>query len=326
MAKETVLYLVIPCFNEGGQEGALPLTAPLFLAELERLISQQKIADASRILFVDDGSNDGTWEAIENLAMQDGHFAGIRLSRNRGHQNALLAGLMEARGACDVAISLDCDGQDDLGAIEKMIDEYDSGSDIVYGVRSKRDSDTAFKRWTAETFYKLLQAMDAEVVYNHADYRLMSNRALDALSEFGETNLYLRGIVPQIGFPSATVEYERAERVAGESHYPLKKMIALALNGITSLSIKPLRFVSALGVIFSLLGIAGIIWAVVAAILGATVSGWASLMCVFSLIGGIQLFCLGVIGEYVGKIYLETKKRPRYIVSERTESDWTSIR
>lgn len=312
-----VLYIVIPCYNE---EEVLPITSELFLNELERLIDNGKISGDSRILFVNDGSRDGTWSIICGLSDKNIHFSGISLSRNRGHQNALLAGLMEAKDSCDITISIDCDGQDDIGAVEKMIDEYLSGSEVVYGVRSKRDSDNLLKRFTAEGFYKFMNKMGAEVVYNHGDYRLISSKVLYGLAEFQEVNLFLRGMIPMIGFKSSTVSYERRERMAGKTHYPMRKMLSLALDGITSLSITPLRMIMTLGIIFSAVSFIGIIWAIVMQLTGSTVAGWASLTCIICFLGGIQLICLGVIGEYIGKIYMEVKHRPRYIIEERTDS------
>lgn len=311
-----ILYIVIPCYNE---EEVLPLTSGMFLEELETLIEKGKISGESRILFVDDGSKDKTWSIIGGLSEKDAHFVGISLSRNRGHQNAVLAGLIDSMDKCDITVSVDCDGQDDITAIEKMVDEYINGSEVVYGVRSRRDSDTFLKRFTAESFYKLLGVMGAEVVYNHADYRLISARVLKELAEFGEVNLYLRGLIPLVGFKSSTVSYERHERMAGKSHYPLSKMAALALDGITSLSVKPLRLITSLGIIISIISFIGTIWAVAAHFSGATVAGWASLTCIVCFLGGIQLISLGVIGEYIGKIYMEVKHRPRYIIAERTD-------
>ncbi|MGV9184426.1 glycosyltransferase family 2 protein [Arcanobacterium canis] len=308
-----LLWMVIPCYNE---EQVLPITAPLFDQQLTQMITQGLIDPRSQVCFVNDGSSDTTWSIIKNLAEENQHFAGLTLSRNRGHQHALLAGLMYARSHCDITVSLDADGQDDIGAVEQMVREYLNGHDVVYGVRSSRDTDTFFKRFTAQSFYKLLESMGADVIYNHADYRLMSARALDGLAEFKEVNLFLRGLVPLVGYSSTTVEYERAERIAGESHYPLGKMLALAFNGITSLSIKPIRIVTALGLLFSLFGFLSIIWVLVATFTGATVVGWASLMCIVLILGGIQLLSLGVIGEYIGKIYLETKHRPRFLIEE----------
>lgn len=317
-----VLYIVVPCYNE---EEALPITSESFLAELETLINKEKISPESRVLFVNDGSSDGTWNIITELSERDEHFIGISLSRNQGHQNALLAGLTEAKNNCDITVSIDCDGQDDISAVEKMIDEYMNGSEVVYGVRSSRDSDTFFKRFTAESFYRLLETMGAEVVFNHADYRLVSSKALDGLSQFQEKNLYLRGIFPLIGFKSSTVEYQRHERLAGKTHYPLRKMAALAVDGVTSLSVKPLRIITVLGLIISVISFIGTIWAFVMHCIGSTVDGWASVTCIVCFLGGIQLVSLGVIGEYIGKIYMEVKGRPRYIISERT-NEKTTIR
>ncbi len=299
----------------------LPRTAPMFREALGKMADQGLVSTESRILFIDDGSTDGTWGLIKGFASQDPAFQGISLSRNRGHQNALLCGLMECRGRCDVSVSIDCDGQDDVSKIPEMLQRYAEGCDVVYGVRSSRDTDTAFKRLTAEGFYRLLNAMGVEAVFNHADYRLMSARALDSLSEFSEVNLFLRGMVPLVGFKSATVEYSREERVAGESHYPLRKMVRLALDGITSLSIAPIHAIAVMGVVFSVAGLVGVVWAAASAALGQAVAGWSSLMCVVCLLGGLQLLALGVLGEYIGKLYLESKHRPRYIVAERTWSD-----
>ena len=311
-----VLYIVIPCYNE---EQVLPITAPLFRDKLLSLTQQGKISPDSRVLFVNDGSKDNTWNLICQLAKEDAHYKGICLSRNRGHQNALLAGLMEAKDKCDITISIDCDGQDDMNAMDEMVDAYLSGAEIVYGVRSKRDTDTFFKRFTAESFYKVMKWMGADTVYNHADYRLVSSRALKEFANFREVNIFLRGMFPLVGFKSTCVYYERQERIAGESHYPLKKMLALAFDGITSLSIKPIRIITGLGVFISLAAFALILYALVSYFTGNVVSGWASSLIVTCFLGGIQLICLGVIGEYVGKIYMETKARPRFIISERTE-------
>ena len=312
---QPVLYIVIPCYNE---EKVLPITAPMFLKKIQDLSAAGKIASNSRVLFVNDGSKDSTWNIIKGLAQQDEHYIGICQSRNRGHQNAVLAGLMEAKDKCDITISIDCDGQDDINAMDNMVDAYLDGCEVVYGVRSKRDTDTFFKRFTAEGFYKLMNWMGAEVVFNHADYRLVSSRVLQEFANFKEVNIFLRGMIPLVGFKSTSVYYERAERIAGESHYPLKKMLALAFDGITSLSVKPIRLITGFGVIVSLLSFIGVLWALIAHLAGTTVSGWASTMCVICFMGGVQLVSLGVIGEYVGKIYMETKRRPRYIISERT--------
>lgn len=313
--KKPILYIVIPCYNE---EKVLPITAPQFLAKIEELVQLDKIGTGSRVLFVDDGSKDDTWKLITKFAEENEIFCGIRQSRNRGHQNAVLAGLMEAKDRADITISIDCDGQDDIDAMNRMVDEYLDGSEVVYGVRSKRDTDTFFKRFTAEGFYKLLNWMGAEVVFNHADYRLVSSRVLQAFQEYKEVNLFLRGMFPLVGFKSTSVYYERHERIAGESHYPLKKMLALAFDGITSLSVKPIRIITGFGTLTSVLSLVGVVWAVVRAIFGYTVAGWASIVSIVCFMGGIQLICLGVIGEYIGKIYMETKARPRYIISDRT--------
>lgn len=313
-----ILYIVIPCYNE---QEVLPKTAPMFLDKLSQLISLDKISNDSRILFVNDGSSDETWKIISELSKTDIHYKGISLSRNRGHQNALLAGLAEAQESCDVTISIDCDGQDDIDAMDKMLDLYLDGCDVVYGVRCDRESDALFKRTSAQTFYKLLNTMGVETVYNHADYRLLSSRVIAELQKFTEVNIYLRGMIPLVGFKSSTVQYTRTERLAGKSKYPLKKMISLALNGITSLSVKPIRIITAFGFMVSVLSAIGIIWSVIVALTGASVAGWASTVSIICFLGGIQLLSLGVIGEYIGKIYLETKKRPRYIISERTEND-----
>lgn len=296
----------------------LPVTAPGFLAKLEELAARGAVSTDSRILFVDDGSKDATWQIITSLNHQDTRYQGIRQSRNRGHQNAVLAGLMEARDKADITISIDCDGQDDIDAMDQMVDKYAEGYDIVYGVRSSRATDTFFKRFTAESFYKLLNALGAEVVYNHADYRLVSKRALNAFSDFHEVNLFLRGMFPLVGFSSTTVEYVRHERLAGKSHYPLKKMLALAFDGITSLSVKPIRLITGFGATVSIISFIAVVWAIVMALTGNTVSGWASTTSIICFLAGVQLLSLGVIGEYIGKIYLETKHRPRYIISDRT--------
>ena len=312
---DPILYIVIPCYNE---QEVLPITAPMFLQKINDLAAAGKISPESRVLFVNDGSKDRTWEIICDLAARDPHYAGICQSRNRGHQNAVLAGLMEAKSRCDITISIDCDGQDDINAMDAMVDAYRDGCDVVYGVRSKRETDTFFKRFTAESFYKILNAMGAEVVFNHADYRLMSARVLEEFARFKEVNLFLRGMVPLVGFKSTCVTYERHERIAGESHYPLSKMLALAFDGITSLSIKPIRFITGFGVFVALVSFIGVLWAVIEAALGLTVSGWASMTSIICFVSGVQLICLGVIGEYIGKIYLESKHRPRYIISDST--------
>lgn len=313
-----ILYIVIPCYNE---EEVLPVTSGMFRDEIRDLIEKDKISSGSRVLFVDDGSKDSTWQIISSLALEDPVFTGIRQSRNRGHQSSVLAGLMEAKDRADIVISIDCDGQDDVTAMEDMVDAYADGCDIVYGIRSNRASDTFFKRSSAQLYYKLLNAMGAEVVYNHADYRLTSSRVLREFANFKEVNLYLRGMFPLVGFKSTSVYYERHERLAGSSHYSLAKMLGLAFDGITSLSIKPIRMIAAIGALMSFLSFIGIIWAVVDRFMGNTVPGWASTVVIIFLTCGLQMLSLGVIGEYIGKIYMESKHRPRYIISEKTYDD-----
>ncbi|MDD6197384.1 glycosyltransferase family 2 protein [[Clostridium] aminophilum] len=314
MDEKPILWIVIPCYNE---QEVLPITCTMFLGKIQSLVNRGMIRDESRILFVNDGSRDDTWSIIQKLTEQDSHYRGISLSRNRGHQNALLAGLMESKERCDITISIDCDGQDDIDAMDEMVRAYMEGYEVVYGVRSKRDTDSFFKRTTAEGFYHLMNRMGAEIVFNHADYRLISKRVLEKFAEFEEVNLFLRGLIPLVGFRSTTVFYERRERIAGESHYPLKKMLALAFDGITSLSVKPIRLVTLLGFIISLISFLGVMWAVIQAICGKTVWGWASTTSIICFVSGCQMLSLGVIGEYIGKIYMETKKRPRYIIDKR---------
>jgi glycosyltransferase involved in cell wall biosynthesis len=320
---EPRLYIIIPCYNE---DEVLPITSKMFLEELKLLIEKEKISENSRILFVNDGSKDKTWNLIKELSQKDEHFIGICQSRNRGHQNAVLAGMMEAKDVADITISIDCDGQDDIAAMEEMIDCYRDGCEIVYGVRSNRDTDTFFKRFTAQAFYKLMNKMGAEVVYNHADYRLVSAKVLKEFANFKEVNLFLRGMIPLVGFKSTSVYYKRNERIAGKSHYPLSKMIALAFDGITSLSVKPIRLITGFGIGVSILSFIGVIWAIISEILGKTVAGWSSTVCIVCFMGGIQLICLGVLGEYIGKIYMEVKGRPRYIISERTWEEDEEVR
>ena len=310
-----ILYIVIPCYNE---EKVLPITSGMFLDKVNELIGLGKISEDSRIMFVNDGSKDDTWNIICELAAKDDKFLGISQSRNRGHQNAVLAGLMEAKDVADITISIDCDGQDDIATMEAMVDAYYDGAEVVYGVRSKRDTDTFFKRLTAQAFYKILIWMGVETIYNHADYRLVSARVLKEFAGFKEVNLFLRGMIPLVGFKSTSVFYERHARIAGRSHYPLAKMVNLAIDGITSLSVKPLRLISGIGIGVSVLSFIGVLWAVITQICGRTVTGWASTICVICFMGGVQLVCLGVLGEYIGKIYMEVKARPRYIISERT--------
>lgn len=321
--KSPILYIVVPCYNE---QKVLPVTSIVFRDKINELVRLGKISNASRVMFVNDGSSDKTWEIISKLAKENPIFVGISQSRNRGHQSSLLAGLMEARDKCDITISIDCDGQDDVNVMGQMVDAYLDGSEIVYGVRSKRDTDTFFKRFTAESFYKLLRWMGADVVYNHADYRLISSRVLKELANFHEVNLFLRGMVPLVGFRSTTVTYERHERIAGESHYPLSKMLFLAFDGITSLSVRPIRMITGFGLFVALISFGGVIWSFAMQLMGKTVSGWASMTCIICFVSGIQMVSLGVLGEYIGKIYLETKRRPRYIISEKTyENESTGI-
>lgn len=312
---EPKLYIIIPCYNE---EDVLPVTSVIFENKLKDLIVNKKIDSGSRLLLVDDGSKDQTWSIISSLAKNSQYFKGISQSRNRGHQNAVLAGLMEAKDSCDITISIDCDGQDDINAIDRMIEAYQEGSEVVYGVRNKRDSDTFFKRFTAESFYKILKWMGAEIVFNHADYRLVSSKVLQEFADFKEVNIFLRGMIPLVGFNSSCIYYERHERLAGKSHYPLGKMFALAFDGITSLSIKPIRMITVFGLWIAALSFCGVIWSMIMHFNGNTISGWTSMTCLICFIGGVQLICLGILGEYIGKIYLETKSRPRYIISKRT--------
>ncbi len=307
------LYIVVPCYNE---EEVLPETARRLGDKLRALMNAGKISPQSRVLFVNDGSGDQTWAVITRLHRDNPLLCGLDLSRNRGHQNALLAGLMTARGRADMAISMDADLQDDVDAAGAMVDKYLAGADIVYGVRSSRKTDTFFKRTTAEAFYRLMDRLGAETVFNHADYRLMSRRALDGLAQFQEVNLFLRGIVPMIGYPTDTVEYERGERFAGQSKYPLKKMLSFALEGVTSLSVRPLRMITGLGFLVFLISLIMIVYNVVRWATGNTVAGWASLACSVWFIGGLILLSLGVIGEYLGKLYLESKDRPRFLIQE----------
>jgi glycosyltransferase involved in cell wall biosynthesis len=309
-----ILYLVIPCYNE---EQVLPLTSGKFKAKLEELIEAGKISDESRVMFVNDGSKDTTWDILTSLCEEDKKYAAISLAHNRGHQNALIAGLMEAKKYADITISMDCDGQDDINAITQMVDEYAKGNEIVFGVRNDRSTDSWFKRTTAQSYYKFLRGMGVDIIPDHADYRLMSSRVLNALEGYGEVNLFLRGIIPQLGFKQSVVYYSRAEREAGTTHYPLSKMMSLAIDGVTSFSIRPLRLITVLGIIVALLSFIGIIYVLVSVISGYYVDGWASTTCILCFVSGIQMISLGVIGEYIGRIYLETKKRPRYFVAER---------
>ena len=311
--KNDILYLVVPCYNE---QEVLPETSKRLKEKMESLMERNLISRDSRIMFVNDGSQDRTWSMIEELHEQDPIFAGVKLSRNRGHQNALLGGLMTAKEYADMTISLDADLQDDIDVIDQMVEKYYDGCEIVYGVRSARTTDTFFKRFTAESFYHMISMMGGEIVFNHADYRLMSKRALEEMAKYKEVNLFLRGIVPMIGFKTDVVTYERHERMAGESKYPLKKMLALAIDGITSLSTKPIRFIVFLGLFIFLCSIGMLIYSLVQHFLGHTSIGWTSLIVSIWAIGGLQLLAIGVIGEYIGKIYLETKARPRYIIEK----------
>ena len=313
---KSILYIVIPCYNE---EEVLPITYKLFLNELNTLVQKEKISTKSKIVFVDDGSSDNTWKIISDLAKTYEAIEGIQQSRNRGHQNAVLMGMLDSKDKCDICITIDCDGQDDVTTIEQMIDKYHEGYEVVYGVRNNRDTDTIFKKYTALSFYTLLKKMGVNVVYNHADYRLMSKSVLEGLSQFKEVNLFLRGLIPLVGFKNTNVYYKRNARIAGESHYPLKKMLALAIDGITSMSTTPLRIITCLGILVSFLSFLFIFWVIIGYFLGNTLSGWASLVSVICLLCGFQLISIGIIGEYVGKIYLEVKNRPRFIISKRTK-------
>lgn len=312
------VYLVVPCYNE---EEVLPETVKRLTAKLEEMIADGKADKESRILFVDDGSRDSTWELIEKYTEESVLVGGLKLSRNRGHQNALLAGLMCAKEHCDCAISLDADLQDDIGVLDSFVDKFLEGCQVVYGVRSSRKSDTAFKRSTAQSYYKFMKALGVEIVYDHADYRLMGKQALEALSQYKEVNLFLRGIVPLIGFRTDYVYYERHERFAGKSKYPLGKMIRFALDGITSFSVKPLRIISNIGIIICGLSVIGLIYALISFAIGSSVAGWTSLICSIWFLGGLQMLCIGIVGVYVGKIYSETKQRPRFIIEKEIIND-----
>ena len=313
------IYLVIPCYNE---QEVLPDTVKHLREKMETLMANGAITKESRVVFVDDGSKDNTWAIIERYhTIYPELFDGLKLSRNEGHQNALYAGLMQMRTQCDAIISMDADLQDDINAIDEMIEKFEEGNEIVYGVRSERDTDTKFKRGTAHAFYKLMKLMGVELVYDHADFRLMSALALDALSQYYETNLFLRGIVPMIGYKSTKVYYKRGERKAGESKYPLKKMISFATEGITSLSVKPIRMITALGVILFLVSLLILLYSFIRHVTGHTVDGWTSTVFSIWAIGGLQLLAIGVIGEYIGKIYLETKDRPKYFIEKRLHND-----
>ena len=311
MTGNDILYLVIPCYNE---EAVLPETARQLLEKMNSMFERGMISRESKIMFVNDGSKDKTWEIIEELHRSNPIYSGVKLSRNKGHQNALLAGLMTAKEKADMTISLDADLQDDVDVIDKMVEKYYEGNDVVYGVRSARKTDTFFKKFTAQGFYKIMQAMGVEIVYNHADYRLMSRRALEGLAQFKEVNLFLRGIVPLIGYRSDVVTYERHERFAGESKYPLKKMLAFATDGITSFSIKPIRLITTFGILIFGISLLMLLYSLVGHFMGKTVAGWTSMIISIWAIGGLQLLAIGIVGEYIGKIYLETKERPKYII------------
>lgn len=314
MNNPEILYMVVPCYNE---EAVLHETAKQLKEKYKSMIERKLISEQSRVVFVNDGSKDKTWQIIEELHSDfPEYFSGINLARNSGHQNAVLAGLMTVKDICDIAITMDADLQDDINAIDSMVEEYYKGNQVVYGVRSERKTDTFFKRFTAESFYKFMKVMGADVVYNHADFRLMSKVVLKELENFKEVNLFLRGMIPLIGYKSTSVYYERNERFAGESKYPLKKMLAFAMNGITSFSVKPLKIITGIGFLMVFLSMIAFIWAFVAKFIGESELGWSSLICSIWFIGGLQILCLGVIGEYIGKIYAEVKQRPRYIVAE----------
>lgn len=313
-----VLYLVIPCYNE---EAVLPETTKRLTEKMHTMIRAEQVDPESRILYVDDGSKDKTWAIISEYAEAIPYVDGVKLAHNRGHQNALLAGLMTAMPLCDCAISMDADLQDDINVIDRFVEKYMEGCDVVYGVRNKRETDTFFKRTTAEGFYKFMKILGVDVVFNHADYRLMSRRALEGLSEYKEVNLFLRGIVPLIGFKSDYVYYDRVERFAGESKYPLKKMISFALDGITSFSVKPLKLISNLGILISVLSIFGLLYALISHLCGVTVAGWTAIVASIWLLGGLQMLCLGVVGGYIGKIYSEVKQRPRFLIETHLKAE-----
>ena len=316
--KLPILYLIAPCYNE---EAVLPITYKLFEDKLIQLIDEGKISKDSRTLFVNDGSSDSTWQIICDLAKQHKLIKGICLSRNRGHQNALLAGLMEAKDLCDVTVTLDCDGQHDINAVDVMLEKYEEGNEVVYGVRNSRTGDSLFKKTFSELYYKLINALGGEVITNHADYRLVSSKVLNAFEDFREVNIFLRGLFPLVGFKSTTINYDQFDRAAGKSHYSLSKMLTLAIDGITSLSIKPIRIITGIGILVAFVSFIGVLYSIVTFFAGKTVPGWASMTCTLCFVSGIQLISLGIIGEYVGKTYMETKQRPRYIISDRTDAE-----
>ena len=311
--KKNILYLVIPCYNE---EEVLPITTKKLTEKLDNMIKDKLVSKESRIMYVNDGSKDRTWELIGQFNKTNKYVIGVNLSRNRGHQNALLAGLMTAKEYADIVVSMDADLQDDIDVVDKMVIEYNNGCDIVYGVRSARKNDTWFKKTTAEGFYKFMALLGVEIVYNHADYRLMSKRALNELENFKEVNLFLRGIIPLLGFKTAKVEYDRKERFAGESKYPLKKMINIALDGILSFSIKPIRIITSAGFIVSFLSFLFLIYVIIGHFVSDNVTGWTTIVALICFFGSFQVLCIGIIGEYIGKIYNETKHRPRYIIED----------
>ena len=313
--KQYKLYLVAPCYNE---EEVLPKTYSLFVNKISQLIKENRINKDSKVVFVNDGSKDNTWDIIQDLAKNNKCVEGLCLSRNRGHQNALLAGMLETKDLCDVVITLDCDGQHDINAVDEMLNKYEEGYDVVYGVRNNRTGDSGFKKFCSELYYKLLNALGGEIIVNHADYRLVSSKVLNEFKDFKEVNVFLRGLFPLVGFKSTTVHYDQLDRQAGHSHYSLSKMLTLAIDGITSLSIKPIRLITGFGILVALLSFIGVIYSLIVHFNGNTVPGWTSMTCVICFVSGIQLISLGIIGEYVGKTYMETKQRPRYIISEKT--------
>ena len=315
LKKKTTLYIISPCYNE---EKVLPETYSLFTNKIDELIRKGRISENSRVLFVNDGSTDSTWDFIYELSKNNKYVEGACLSRNRGHQNALLAGLMEAKDLCDVTITMDCDGQHDINAVDRFLEKYEEGNEIVYGIRNERTGDGFFKKVFSELYYRLLKGLGGEIIINHADYRLVSSRVLNEFKDFHEVNIFLRGMFPLVGFKSTTVNYDQFDRVKGKSHYSLSKMLTLAIDGITSLSIKPIRIITGIGVIVAFISFIGVIYSFITFFMGKTVPGWASMTSTLCFISGIQLISLGVIGEYVGKTYMETKHRPRYIISERT--------
>ncbi|MBQ8996544.1 glycosyltransferase family 2 protein [Candidatus Saccharibacteria bacterium] len=313
MKKENILYLVIPCYNE---EPVLSETTDRLTGKLDQMVKRKLISPKSKIMYVDDGSKDHTWSLIEKLHQKNHYVEGVKLAKNRGHQNALLAGLMTAKTRADVLISMDADLQDDIEVLDQFIEAYNVGAEIVYGVRSSRKKDTFFKRHTAQLFYKLMRRLGVDIVYNHADYRLMSRRAVDELEKYSEVNLFLRGIIPQIGLQTAVVKYERKARFAGESKYPLKKMLSFALEGILSFSVRPLRLITVFGSLISLASFIFLIYVIIGHFVSGNVAGWTTIIALVCFFGGFQIFCIGIIGEYIGKIYSETKRRPRYAIEK----------